>query len=71
MKKQAFDMIRYDADEGKVFDWVDLEPHVVEITKEDGTVETKQEHLYAKTIFILPPDVIENYVEVEVEDGIL
>lgn len=60
MKAQDFKLTRYDADEGKVFDW--KEPHYVEL---DG--EQVQEHLYAKTLFIGGNDSIDNYVEVEAE----
>ncbi len=58
MKAQNYSLIRYDADEGKVFDWV--EPRYTE--NENG--EQIQEHLYAKTLFIGGNDSIENYVEV-------
>ena len=59
MKSTNFNLMRYDADEGKVFDW--KEPHYVE--NENG--EQIQEHLYAKTLFIGGNDTIENYIEVE------
>ena len=59
MKSTNFNIIRYDADEGKVFDWA--EPHFIEV--EDGT--KVQEHLYAKTVFIGGTDSIDNYIEVE------
>lgn len=59
MKSTNFTLIRYDADDGKVFDW--KEPRFIEL--EDGTQE--QEHLYAKTLFIGANDSIENYIEVE------
>ncbi len=55
MKTTNFNIVRYDADDGFVFDWA--EPRYLE----DGT----QEHLYAKTLFIGGHDTIENYVEVE------
>lgn len=58
MKIQNFNLIRYDADEGKVFDWA--EPRYIE---EDG--EQVQEHLYAKTLFIGGNDSIDNYIEVD------
>lgn len=61
MKSNVFNIVRYDADEGKVFDWSNLDEHKIE--KEDGTFE--QEHLYVKTLFIGGHDSIENYVEVE------
>lgn len=60
MQAKQFNLIRYDADEGKVFDW--KEAHFVE---QDG--EQVQEHLYAKTLFIGGNDSIENYIEVEQE----
>lgn len=63
MKVSNFTLIRYDADEGMVFDW--KEPRYVEIKDDKGNViETIQEHLYAKTLFIGANDSIDNYVEV-------
>ena len=59
MISSNFNLTRYDADEGKVFDWV--EPRFLE--DEDGN--KIQEHLYVKTLFIGINDNIENYVEVE------
>ena len=59
MKSTNFNLVRYDADEGMVFDW--KEPRYVE----DENGEQVQEHLYAKTLFIGPTDSIENYVEVD------
>lgn len=61
MKAQNFSLIRYDADEGKVFDWV--EPRYIE----DENGEQIQEHLYAKTLFIGGNDSIDNYIEVEAQ----
>ena len=43
MKAQDFKLIRYDADEGYVFDW--KEPRYVE----DENGNKVQEHLYVKT----------------------
>ena len=64
MKAQNFNIIRYDADEGMVFDWKD--PHYIEEFDDKGNViNTIQEHLYAKTLFIGGNDNIENYIEVE------
>jgi hypothetical protein len=57
MKAQNFSLIRYDADEGMVFDWA--EPRYVE---QDGA--QVQEHLYAKTLFIGSLDHISNYIEI-------
>ena len=62
MIAKSFSLVRYDADEGKVFDW--KEPHI--LTDENGN-ETR-EHLYAKTLFIGGNDAITNYVEVD-ENG--
>lgn len=59
MKSTNFTLLRYDADEGKVFDW--KEPRFNEL--EDGSKE--QQHLNAKTLFIGANDSIENYIEVD------
>lgn len=59
MKTTNFNLVRYDADEGKVFDWA--EPRYDK--DEDGN--EIQSHLYAKTLFIGPTDSIDNYIEVE------
>ena len=61
MKSQEYTVQRFDADEGKVFDWVNLEAHQYE--DEEGN--KIQEHLYVKTLFIGGNDNIENYVEIE------
>ena len=59
MKAQNYTLIRYDADEGKLFDW--KEPRFIE--DEEGN--QVQEHLNAKTLFIGNTDSIENYIEVD------
>lgn len=59
MKKTTFNLVRYDADDGKVFDW--LEERYIE--DEEGN--QIQEHLYAKTLFIGDNDSIENYIEID------
>ena len=59
MKKTPFNLVRYDADEGKVFDW--KEPRYIE--DEEGN--QIQEHLHAKTLFIGENDSIDNYVEID------
>lgn len=59
MKVINFNLVRYDADESKVFDW--KQPRFY--TGENG--EELQEHLYAKTLFIGVNDSIDNYVEVD------
>jgi hypothetical protein len=63
MKAQNFNIIRYDADEGYVFDWA--EPRYIEVFA-DGKSHQEQEHLYAKTLFIGGNDSIDNYIEVKV-----
>ena len=63
MKATNFNIVRYDADEGYVFDW--KEPRFTE--NEYGT--KIREHLYAKTLFIGGNDSIENYIEVAEEVG--
>ena len=65
MKAQNFNIVRYDADSGKAFDW--KEPRYQDVIDEDGkpTGEQVQEHLYAKTLFIGGRDSIDNYIEVE------
>ena len=59
MKSTNFNLTRYDADEGYVFDW--KEPRYIE----DENGKEVQEHLYAKTLFIGSNDTIENYTEVK------
>jgi hypothetical protein len=59
MKSTNFNLVRYDADEGKVFDWA--EPRY-ELDEDGNEV---QAHLYVKTLFIGATDSIENYIEVE------
>ena len=59
MKQQDFKLVRYDADEGLVFDWI--EPRY----NEDENGEQIQEHLYAKTLFIGANDTISNYMEIK------
>ena len=67
MKTQKFNLVRYDADEGKVFDWVEARysdvPNDLEHPEKGSHKE--QEHLYAKTLFIGGNDSIDNYIEVD------
>ena len=62
MKATNFSLLRYDADEGKVFDWA--EPRF-ETDKEGNEYQV---HLNAKTLFLGITDTIENYIEVA-DDG--
>ena len=59
MKAQNFNIVRYDADTNKVFDW--KEPRYN--TDEDGN--QIEEHLYVKTLFIGNLDSIDNYIEID------
>lgn len=59
MKTSNFNLIRYDAEDGKVFDWA--QPRFQE--NENG--EQEQIHLAAKTLFLAENDNIENYIEVD------
>ena len=61
MQAKQFNLIKYTADEGKVFDWKEAR-----FVEQDG--EEVQEHLYAKTLFIGGNDSIDNYIEVEVAE---
>lgn len=63
MKSTNFNLVRYDADEGYVFDWA--EPRFNTDLDEKGNEIKVQEHLYAKTLFVGPTDNIANYIEVE------
>ena len=68
MKAKSFELVRYDADDGKVFDWA--EPHYQDVLIDEnnpelGTKQGEQEHLYAKTLFIGSNDTIDNYIEVD------
>ena len=62
MKAQNFNLIRYDADEGMVFDW--KEPRFIDVFADNEVIEQVQEHLYTKTLFIGSNDSIDNYIEV-------
>ena len=64
MKAQNFNIVRYDADENKVFDW--KEERWYDVFDENmHVIGREQEHLYAKTLFIGGNDSIDNYIEVD------
>lgn len=63
MKSQNFNLVRYDADDGMVFDW--KEPRFIEVFADGVSQGERQEHLYAKTLFIGSNDSIDNYIEVK------
>jgi hypothetical protein len=62
MKSTNFNLVRYDADDNMVFDWI--EPRYRTELDENGKEVEVQEHLYAKTLFIGANDAISNYMEV-------
>lgn len=63
MKSTNFNLTRYDADDGYVFDW--KEPRYIDVFDNDGNVIDKiEEHLYVKTLFIGANDSIDNYIEI-------
>lgn len=69
MISSNYSLTRYDADEGKLFDW--KEPRYNEEVDENGNVINKvQEHLNVKTLFIGNTDTITNYVEVDADGNI-
>ena len=64
MKAQNFNIVRYDADDGKLFDW--KEERWYDVFDENmHVIGREQEHLYAKTLFIGGNDSIDNYIEVD------
>jgi hypothetical protein len=52
-------VIKFEAPEGKVYDWA--EPHTATIIDEEGNKTEEQEHLYANVLFLSKFDTIENY----------
>ena len=67
MKSTNFNLVRYDADEGYVFDW--KEPRYIDVFDNDGNIIDKiEEHLYVKTLFIGANDSIDNYIEILAEN---
>ena len=67
MKSTNFSLVRYDADEGMVFDGA--EPHYNEIPIDpehpEAGMKQEREHLYVKTLFIGGTDSLDNYIEME------
>lgn len=61
MKQENYILRKIEADEGKVFDWANLEAHQYE--DEDGNII--QGHLYSDILFLADNDSAENYIEVE------
>lgn len=59
-----YSLTRYDADEGKVFQW--REPRYIE----DENGEQIEEKLGVKTLFLGHTDSITNYVEVDEEGNV-
>ena len=63
MKSTNFNIVRYDADDGNVFDW--KEPRFIT----DKAGKKTERHLYTKTLFIGGNDSIDNYIEVPAPKG--
>ena len=59
MRSTSFNIMRFDADENKVFDWKEARFY------EDEEGNQIQEHLYTKTLFIGANDSITNYIEID------
>ena len=65
MKQTNYNLQRYDADDGKVFDWKNIEEHKHEEVDDEGKTVIVYDHLYVKTLFIGELDSIDNYIEVD------
>ena len=61
MKQENYILRKIEADEGKVFDWANLEAHQYE--DEDGNII--QGHLYSDILFLADNDSAEDYIEDE------
>lgn len=73
MISSNYSLTRYDADEGKVFDWKEPrydEVFIDENNPELGTKQGEQQHLNVKTLFLGHTDSITNYVEVDADGNI-
>ena len=64
MKQTNYKLQRYDPDDGKVFDWKNIEEHKHEEIDDEGKTVIVYDHLYVKTLFIGELDSIDNYIEV-------
>ena len=64
MISSNYSLTRYDADDGKLFDW--KEPRY----NEDENGNQVQDHLNVKTLFLGHTDSITNYVEVDADGNI-
>lgn len=65
MKQTNYNLQRYDADDGKVFDWKNIEEHKHEEIDDESKTVIVYDHLYVKTLFIGEMDSIDNYIEVD------
>lgn len=68
-----YSLTRYDADEGKLFDW--KEPRYDEVLIDEnnpelGTKQGEQQHLNVKTLFLGHTDSITNYIEVDADGNV-
>ena len=65
MKQTNYNLQRYDADDGKVFDWKNIEEHKHEEIDDESKTVIVYDHLYVKTLFIGELDSIDNYIAVD------
>ena len=65
MKQTNYNLQRYDADDGQVFDWKNIEEHKHEEIDDESKTVIVYDHLYVKTLFIGELDSIDNYIEVD------
>ena len=66
MKQETYNLIKLEAEAGKVFDWANLDDHIIEeVNPETGETEKVQDHLYAKIIYLGDGDSADNYIEVD------
>ena len=64
MKTTTVEVKKYEADEGKVFDYA--EARYEDILDEQGNVTgQEQTHLYTKKLFLGANDTIDRYIEVD------
>lgn len=64
MKQETYNLIKLEADEGKVFDFAFPKSEEVE-NPETGEKEIITDHLYAKVIYLGAGDDAMNYIEVD------
>lgn len=66
MKQSTYNLVKLEAEDGKVFDYANLEEHTQEVKNpETGEKEIVIDHLYAKVIYLGVGDSIDNYIEID------